>query len=65
MSDGICDFRFAICDLSPLQSRQARGGHDGSQFEALFVASVQFHSQARTWPFGRKIANRKSKIANP
>ena len=39
MSDGICDFRFAICHLTPLRRRKARGGHNGGQFDGFLMQS--------------------------
>jgi hypothetical protein len=49
MNEGICDFRFAICDLAAPQGRDTRGGHYGRQ-----ICSQPNKSQ---------IANRNSKIS--
>jgi hypothetical protein len=44
MSDGICDFRFAICDLTAL-SRNSAVGHTGGQLTGLWRSgsSAQFN----------------------
>ena len=39
MNEEICDFKFAIWDLIPLRGRQARGRHDGSQFDGFLMQS--------------------------
>jgi hypothetical protein len=56
MNEGICDFRFAICDLGAAWRRTARQAHDSRR-----LGYVPALGLGRSHP----IANRKSKIGNP
>ena len=70
MNDGICDFRFAICDLAAATRREARSCHDRGQLAGFlsqridfgFGQQAAFDDELATAP---QIANRKSKVANP
>jgi hypothetical protein len=39
MNEGICDFRFAICDSRATQGRNSRGGHYRGKFVGLLIQS--------------------------
>jgi hypothetical protein len=75
MSDGIFDFRFAICDLTPVSRRKSRRDHDCSgifDFEfaiydlkkrGVLIANANLRLESRECRTGRAFPlNRKSQI---
>ena len=48
MNDKICDFRFAICDLTTATRRETRSGHD----RARFTGFLSQHSDFALWQQG-------------
>jgi len=65
MTEGIYDFRFAICDLIPRRGRKARGADNGGQLSFIHAREAG-NSKRKSQIANRKsqIANRKSQIAN-
>jgi hypothetical protein len=61
MNEKICDFRFAICDLTPPTCRKSGRGHNGGQLRGLLPEGInalpfqQFGVDNQFHPIGRFI----------
>ena len=42
MNDGVCDFRFAICNLAPTARGKPRSRHDRGQFASFLTERIDF-----------------------